>query len=177
MTRATTSTEDRALQLLGSGVIPEQVAAALGVTVSRISQLLSDPEFTAQVAELRFDNLQEHNNRDSRYNKMEDSLLEKLEDLIPLMMRPMEVLKAIQVINAAKRRGAAAPDHITSQSTVVNLNMPIQIIQKFSTNIHNQVVTTGGQDLLTMQSSTLLSKLKGTTNERTPQFERIAATV
>jgi len=50
----TSSTEDRALQLLGNGVPAESVAAALGVTASRISQLLADPIFSEQVTTLRF---------------------------------------------------------------------------------------------------------------------------
>lgn len=173
-----TGTEERALTLLGNGVGPEQVASALGVSVSRISQLLSEPEFAAQVAEKRFYNLQAHNERDSRYDSLEDSLLERLQDCLPLMMRPMEILKAIQVINAAKRRGQSAPEQITNQNTVINLVMPTQIINKFQvqTNIHNQVVQAGSQDLLTIQSSTLLDtlkKAKGVPSEQQPA--RIAA--
>ena len=59
---------------------PEQTASAVGLSVSRISQLLSDPEFSAQVAELRFNNLQKHNERDSAYDTMEEKLLKKLEN-------------------------------------------------------------------------------------------------
>lgn len=156
MGRAATTTEERALTLLGSGVTPEQVASALGVTVSRISQLLSDPEFTARVAELRFEALNKHNERDSRYDTMEDRLLTKLEDLLPLMMRPMEVLKSIQIINAAKRRGQSAPEQTINQQTVVSIVMPVSIVNKFVTNINNQVIKAGTQDLLTIQSGQLL---------------------
>ena len=98
------STEERALHLLGSGIAPEIVASACGVTVSRISQLLSDPEFTAQVAELRFNALEKHNITDSKYDSMEDTLLEKLKDCLPLIaMEPLKLLRAISVINGAKR--------------------------------------------------------------------------
>jgi len=99
MSTTTTATEARALSLLGQGLGPEVVAAAIGVSTSRISQLLSDPEFSAKVAEARYNNLAKHNSRDAAYDAMEDSLIEKLRDLMPYMMRPMEVLKAIQVIN------------------------------------------------------------------------------
>ena len=156
MGRAATTTEERALSLLGAGVTPEQVASALGVTVARISQLCSDPQFTARVAELRFEALNKHNERDSSYDSMEDRLISKLEDLLPLMMRPMEVLKAIQVINGAKRRGQSAPEQVTAQQTVVSIVMPTTIVNKFVTNINNQVVKAGSQDLLTIQSGTLL---------------------
>jgi hypothetical protein len=150
-----TSTEERALALLGQGLGPEVVASAVGVTVSRISQLLSAPEFSAQVADLRYKNLSKHNERDNAYDRMEDTLLEKLTDLLPFMVRPMEVLKAIQIINAAKRRGSSAPESITNQQTVVQLVMPTQIINRYTLNANNQVISAGQQDLVTVQSASL----------------------
>lgn len=156
----TSSTESRALSLLGAGIGPETVASALGVSVSRISQLLSDEHFSAEVAKLRFENLSKHNERDNRYDAVEDALLEKLDSTLPLMHRPLEILRAISVINGAKRRGSSAPESITQQNTVVNLMMPAQIMQRFVTNINNQVITAGDQDLLTIQSGTLLNQIK-----------------
>lgn len=160
------STEQRALKLLGGGYGPEVAATATGVTVSRISQLLSEPEFAAAVSELRFQNLNRHNERDDTYDTMETKLLAQLEDVLPLMMRPMEILKAIQVINAAKRRGQSAPDTVTQQNTVVNLTMPTLIMQKFTTNINNQVIQAGEQTLETIQSSSMLTAAKNRAVER-----------
>jgi hypothetical protein len=162
-----TTTEERALSLLGQGLGPEAVASAVGVTVSRISQLLSQPEFASKVAELRYGNLAKHNTRDNAYDALEDTLVEKLKENLPFMMRPMEILKAISVVNAAKRRGSGTPDAIVSQQTVVQLIMPTQIIQSFTANTNNQVVRAGTQDLVTVQSSnmdSLLAKTKGTQN-------------
>ena len=131
-------TRSRALELLGMGVIATQVAAALGVDISRISQLLSEEAFAAKVAELRFSNLRKHTERDTKYDGLEDTLIEKLGDCLPLMHRPMEILKAIQVINSAKRRGASAPEHITNQNQIIQLNVPGALIEKFRVNINNQ---------------------------------------
>jgi hypothetical protein len=161
------STEERALQLLGSGLGPEIVASAVGVTASRISQLLSDPEFAAEVATLRFQSLQSHNERDNKYDTLEDALLAQLKNCLPLMHKPLEIVRAIGVINSAKRRGASAPEQITHQNTVLNLVIPIALIQKFTTNINNQVIHAGEQTLETIQSGTLLdsAKKKGSQNE------------
>jgi len=157
---ANNSTEDRALTLLGSGVSPEQAALALGISVSRISQLLSTEDFARKVAELRFTNLQKHNEIDASYDDIEEQLIAKMRELLPMMYRPMEILKAISIINAAKRRGQSAPQQIHAQQQVITLNMPTQIIQKFTTNIHNQVVQAGTQELLTIQSGSLLKKVE-----------------
>ena len=165
MSISTVSTvEERALALLGSGVSPVSVAASLGVTEARISQLLSDDTFAAQVATLRYESLAKHNRRDSSYDSLEDALIEKMEDCIPLMHRPMEILKAISVINAAKRRGQSTPDSITEKQQIIQLNIPVQIINKFTTNMDGQVTTVTANSkehsLLTIQSGSLDSLVK-----------------
>ncbi len=164
-----TTAEARALELLGQGISPEQTSAAVGLTASRISQLLSQEEFAARVAELRFDSLAKHNARDMSYDELEDKLIDKMKDCLPLMVRPGEILKAIQVINAAKRRGASAPSSLTEQQTIINLVMPTQIINKFTLNNHNQVVQVTAdsktQPMLTIQSGTLLKQIKSDEKE------------
>jgi len=183
MSNSTTSvTEERALSLLGSGIAPETVAASLGISASRISQLLSDENFAAQVASLRYENLAKHNRRDSEYDTLEDDLLERLKDCLPLMHRPMEILKAIQVINAAKRRGSSTPESIIEKQQIIQLTIPMQIINKFQTNIQGQVTSietseSTHQNLLTIQSGNLdglLKMRKGIGNENA-FIERSAA--
>ena len=163
---ATTITEDRALSLLGSGIPAENVAAALGVTAGRISQLLADKDFSEQVASLRYDNLQKHNTRDATYDSLEDRLIAKLEKQMPLIMRPMETVKALQAINGAKRRGQSAPEQVTNQQNIVALVLPTIIAQRFTTNIVNQVVKAGEQELITMQAGNLLARAEGREKER-----------
>ncbi len=161
-----TSTEERALNLLGQGISAEIVAASVGVSVSRISQLVSDPEFAAAVAELRYVNLSKHNERDSRYDRLEDALIEKMESLLPMMFKPGEVVNALTRINAAKRRGSSTPDSILGTKEVVSLTMPIAVVQQFNqnfqVNVHNQVIRAGDTDLVTVQSM----RMRALLNER-----------
>jgi hypothetical protein len=147
------------------------VASAVGVSVSRISQLLSDSSFSAKVAELRYENLAKHNIRDSIYDSLEDDLVAKMRDCLCYMVRPLEILKAIQIINSAKRRGSSAPEALLAQKEVVSLVMPVQIIQQFTTNINNQVIQAGKQELITVQSgnmNSLLEKSKERSNPSGP---------
>jgi len=162
-------TERRALELLGSGAGPEQVASAVGVTTGAISQLLANENFAAAVADLRFQSLSSYNTRDEKINSLEDALLEKLENLLPMMFRPMEVVRAYATINAAKRRGAAAPVASHTTQNIVSITLPQIIVDRFTqsavtTNINNQVIKAGTQDLITMQSGTLLATCKGDTD-------------
>ncbi len=174
MSKNLSSTETRALELLGSGCAPETVASALGVTASRISQLLSDETFALAVADLRFKNLQRHSAIDSSYDSMEETLLEKLKDLLPLMMRPMEVLKALQVLNGAKRRGAASvpgTGNAFSGAQIVQINMPTVIHQQILSDVNNQVVQIGSQNLVTIQPNVLLKKVQASERDKPRAIE------
>jgi predicted transcriptional regulator len=149
------TTEAQALDLLGAGANPTQVAAALGVSESLISQFLSQEHFSKQVAERRYHSLLKHNNRDNKLDELEDLLIKKLENIIPYMHKPHEIIHAFTKINQAKRRGSSAPESISQQQTVITLNLPMQIIQSVQVNSANQVIRAGDQQLTTVQSGRL----------------------
>lgn len=159
-TTGRTATETRALELLGTGTISkEDVALACGVTASRISQLLADPEFSEEVSLLRFKNLKKNNDRDDSYDRMEDKLIKQLDMTIPMMSRPAEIARVLQMVNGAKRRGMTASSDINSSAPVINLTLPAITVQRFKTNINNQVISAGAQDLITVQSSEMSKML------------------
>lgn len=188
-TSTTTTTESRAITLLGNGIPPSAVASALGVDPSRITQLLSDETFAAKVIEAKFNNLSSHVTRDIEVDKLEDLLLSRLRDTVPYMSRPMELLKAFAVLNAAKRRtGNSVAQALPPPQTIIQLNIPSIILQKFSTNIHGQVTSVGNQSLVTIQSSQMLktqealnvsngtSPIPGTAETKTIRLEPPAST-
>lgn len=151
--------QQKALELLGAGVSSEAVAAAVGVTPGYISQLLSDENFASAVASLRYQFLAANNQRDEKYNSLEDKLLDKLETAMPFLIRPGEITKALHVVNNCKRRGQNAPETpVNNKQVIVNLIIPTLIAQKFTTNVVNQVIKAGDQELLTMPSNMLLQK-------------------
>lgn len=152
-------TQGKILEMLGNGLSPEIVASALGISASYISQLLQEPEYARQVTEKRFLNLQAATTRDRSYDALEDALLDKMADLLPLMYKPHEVLRAISVINAAKRRGASAPENTVINNTVVQLSLPIHLVTRFIKDANNQVVVTGEQELITINAAKLSQKL------------------
>lgn len=166
MSRNITSNEERALELLGSGISPAQVASALGVTESHISQLLSNEEFASKVSQLRYEALSKHNLRDAEYDSTEDALLDKLKNSIPLMTRPMEIVRALTAVNSAKRRGQAAPEQIHGKVEITQVVLPAVLINKFIVNNKNQVVSIGERDLLTIQSGTLLKEVNAAQGEQ-----------
>lgn len=151
------SNQTKCLELLAAGVTPDQVASALGVSVSLISQYCSEELFASELASRRFHLLQKHNARDDELDSLEDSLILQLKRLAPLAMRPLEAGRLLQIVNAAKRRGISAPAAITESQTVVRLTIPTQIVNKFSVNLNNQVISTDAQELVTIQSGSVLT--------------------
>ncbi len=162
--RKLSSLEERALALLAHHNAAT-VASALGVSESYISQLLSDDYFAEKVKEARIQVLAKHDARDATYDQIEDELLNKFKKSLALMYRPSDILKAISVINAAKRRGGAATAGAASQTAqVVPLILPAAIVQQFTVNTANQVISTGQQTLLTIQSNNLDHLVNGRKN-------------
>lgn len=171
--RKLSNLEDRALTLLGEGISAEQTASALGVSASAISQLLSKEDFSQAVVAKRYATLLKQTQRDREYDTIEDVLLGKLKVSLGMIFDPMKLARLIQVVNAAKRRGAASDANMAgTNNPVVTLSMPVSIINSYTTvtNIQNQVVAVRGQSgseakdqsLVTIQSGSLaaLSKAK-----------------
>ena len=155
------STSERALALLSKGISPAVVAAACGVDPSRISQLLSNEEFANKVAEAKFINLEAHSAMDAKYDSIETKLLNKLDQLVPLLIKPNEVTRALQIINLAKRKNNSAPvlEGVGMQADLVNLMLPKQLVNTYTVNINNQVTNVSGKELLTIGTPKLKDML------------------
>lgn len=158
-------TKERALELLGSGIASSLVAQSCGVSESYISQLLAEEDFLKAVVERKFQHLQKHNARDAAYDSMEDEILGKLKSQLGMIFDPMKLAKILQMLNAAKRRGAASSEAVTQQATIVTLIMPTKIVERFSVvkDIDNRIIEAGDQKLVTMQSGTLMDRLRSKT--------------
>jgi len=162
-----TAAEEKSITLLGQGFGAEQVSSATGLTISRISQIASDPVYSKEIANLRFSNLAKHNERDSKADELEDLLLTRLKETAPLLYRPLEIAKIYSVINAAKRRGQSAPQNTELQNQVVPIVMPVVVINQFTKNGNNQVVQAGNQPLTTIQPHALSKLHEILTNQST----------
>jgi hypothetical protein len=102
--------------------------------------------------------------------------------MVDTMYKPSDVLRAFQVLNAAKRRGVPATEAVSNRQAVVNLTLPVQLVQNFITNSRGEVVEVEGQTLVTMPSSQLLRNLseseKGKSNDGSSgvnKYQKVAA--
>lgn len=140
------STSSQVAELLKYNMKRVDIATELGLTPGAVTQAAArlpvvDEPLTPQHAEL-----------DSTYDSIEAKLLKQLDKTIPLLMRPMEISRVLQTINAAKRRGGPLKA-ASAAPTVLQLNLPIAIQNRFVLNSNNQVISAGAQDLVTIPSS------------------------
>lgn len=175
----TTATAERALKFLGEGHSLEVTAAACGVTLSRVSQLLADENFAARVASARYASLLRASDRTQKYEKIEDSILDKLEKSLCMIFDPLKLARLLQVISAAKPKNVFTPSDLPAAQPTVALNIPQVVVNRFTTNIFNQVVEVieGNSDsnvkkqtLVTIQSKALDALAKS----RLPTAEKIS---
>lgn len=150
-----TSIEARVIKLLGHGYPPELVSSSLGITASRISQIVAEPAVAAAISELRYKNLAKHNERDEELDSLEDTLISRLKNQLPMVCKPSETASILAKVNGAKRRGSAAPPAEAENQVVLNIVLPAAIIPHFIRNSSGQVVESNGQSLLTIEPSQL----------------------
>lgn len=157
---------DRLLKLLGSGVSNAVAASAVGCTESYVSQLMAEEEFAQKVAALRFEMLQASRARDEKADTLEDKLLEKLETTLPLIMKPMEVLKALSTVNGLQRRSKPAQEQVHIQNQIIQLQMQTNVVAKLTLTPNKEIVAVDGRDLITMSSAQLLMEAKDHANNK-----------
>src|SRR4051812_247154 len=93
--------KDKIIAMLGAGVRPGQVASAVGCDISYVSQLLNDEQVAQEIAELRTKDLLKYKSVDNKYDDIEAQLQKKLEDILPYVTKPDQVIRALQFVNSA----------------------------------------------------------------------------
>lgn len=130
----------KSLSLLGQGISPVMVASTLGVSESLISQYLAEERFASEVTKLKLAALQKQTGVDNKYLEAEEKMVDKLLKVIPLMTKPMDILRGIQVINATKRRGMSDAPVGGAVTNIVQINLPQQMAARFITGAAQQIV-------------------------------------
>lgn len=166
-----TVTQTRAIELLGDGHSQVAVARALGLSESRISQLMEEENFATAVASRRFEKLKKYNELDRKYDQLEATALDKLEKALPLVSitAPEKLVKIISTLNGAKRRGQDSdPSQTINHNTIVNLTLPTQVVNRFTTAPQtNEVVEIDGKPLVTVSPTKIVETHETRAKQRT----------
>lgn len=163
------ATADQIKELLGVGLSNDVVASATGVSVSYISQLMSDQTFADEVSTLKILSLTANTKRDNSLDSLEDKLITKVHSIIDdqLIYKPLDVVRTLVLINAMKRRGAPVKENPHINNVTVNLTMPTQLTRQFTITSQGEVIEAEGQTLVSMPASSLLKQLSERSNSST----------
>lgn len=152
--------KDKILKLLVAGVRPGIVAQSLGCDPSYISQLASQPEFLEKILEARNSQIQKELNVKEKYEKLENSILTKLTNLLPQLNKPMELSRVLQVVQAKKFQATDIPTQEPQRATVVNLTLNKKVSSKFILNSNKDIIGIGDKSFAPMATPALLEVAK-----------------
>lgn len=163
------SLKEKLKELLGLNLPNLVIVSAVGCSEEDITDAMADEVFREEVMKLRVKNLAENAQRDNKLNKLEDRIIEKLEELFEsgmLINKPMELVRMLGIVNAAKRRGTGPENTNVAPRPTVPLVMPVTIAAKFTVNVQNQVTSVEGRTVATMPASAVVKQLEEKRNRQ-----------
>lgn len=152
--------KEKVVSLLGSGVSIKQVAQAVGCDISYISQLLEDETIAAEVAELRTAGVVKYKELDNTYDEIEQTLQNRLKEVAPMIMKPDQIIRALQFVNGAKRKSNSAVETDIDAGQIVKLSLPQVTINNYKITMNGAMVEVGGRSLTPMPSADLMKTLE-----------------
>lgn len=162
--------KERAIELLCQGVSTTQVAEAIGVDPSYISQLKADPDTAAKIAEATAKHTIDDVHHDSKMDKIEALALERIERTIGYANFG-QALAAFKILNGATRRqekSTPTPQQLTS--VVVNLTLPAGALPNYILNNKNEIVEVEGKAMVSATAQSLDQILAAKAAARLPQI-------
>lgn len=152
--------EDKAAEMLAAGIQGSVVASTLGCDPSYISQLLGRSDFKEKVSALKVARASAGMALDKIYDDTELIAAKQLERMIPLIMKPQELLRAVEVLNKLKRRTAVDAVASNPGTRIVNVILPPVVMTHFQVSANNEVVQVGDNSMLTLPSQQFRQKVK-----------------
>lgn len=141
--------KERAASLLAQGIVATQVAKAVGVTDSQISQWNSEQEFQEKVAESMAGLTQAAIEFDDLLEESELLALENIKRRLPLA-KMSESLAAFKILNSATRRKSQhqLTNNAGTGAPLVQIILPTAMIPQFTRNAQSEIVEVDGQTLV-----------------------------
>lgn len=148
MSAAGGRTVDKIISYAAKGYKQGEIARALGVDDSYVSQILSDPDNAAKVEETAVAITEANDTFDAKIDEAENMALDGVKRRLP-MAKFEQQLSALKVLNAMKRRRDTAPATRQQQGTIVNLQLPQVAMATYVMNNANEIVEVAGRTMIT----------------------------
>ena len=164
--------KDRIVEMLAAGVKPTNIAAAVGVTDSYVSQVAE--ECKDHILAARAKRTEQHIEHDLTLDTVEDRALAKLGRVLDTVTDPMKLAGVFKVLNGAKRRHESLANHQTS-APVVEISLPAMAKVAIKMSSQNQVIEVEGRSMLTMQAMNVEKLLDKRKEEKQKALELLTS--
>lgn len=154
------ATQEKIRDLLAAGVSQTQVAHAIGVDDSYVSQLMADEEFRTQVQDQRAKTAGAAVAADQEVESIEAIAREKIRKLLLVETNLMKVLQVYKTMNGADRKFASASASGMPAGTTVNIQLPQQAAIQFKLSSTKEVIEIEGRALATLPSHQVEKRLR-----------------
>lgn len=164
--------QERAANLLASGISPSQVASIMGVSPARISQLLKEPEFAlslaAKEAEIASGDIEEIT-LTAKYHAAESALIQQVMEMAP-MAELKDVTAALRVVGERRIAKEQARNPIplggnTIINNIVQLSLPSHALPEISITKQKEIISIGDRNLAPMTSTGVTNLFKKIGND------------
>lgn len=130
-----------------AGIRTGEIARAAGVSPGAISQRLAAVSENSGTAPATA------SAHDSAYDSLELRALAQLERTLAIVVDPLKLIRIVDSLNHARRRGGALAE--SSTSTSIQLVLPTIIQNKIVLNSKNEVIEVDGRPLVTATPESL----------------------
>lgn len=164
--------QDRAANLLASGIPPSQVASIMGVTPARISQLLKEESFAlslaAREAEIASGDIEEITLA-AKYHAAESALIQQVMEMAP-MAELRDVTAALRVVGERRiakeqSRNPLPIGGSTIINNIVQLSLPSHALPEIAITKQKEIISIGDKNLAPMTSTGITNLFKKIGNE------------
>lgn len=166
--------KDHAILLLSQGISPAQVAAAVGVSDSYISQLRADPDVVQQISEKQAAATLTDISFDETLQTAEALALERIEKHLPFANMG-QALAAFRILNTARRRSDPAPQAAQTATITVNLMLPANSVPRYIANQANEIIEVEGKTMLTATPASLDKLIAAQLPAPQPSLSRVSS--
>lgn len=157
---------ERIATLLASNLKPADISSIVGITPSRISQIMKEDGFNelylAKLAEMK-EKDQEELSLSAKYLVAEHSLIDQVTQLAP-QSELRDVTAALRVIVERQDRTKQRMNPILQgqpvYNTYVQLNMPVQAVPNLEMSARKEIISVNGRNLTPLSSEGVISLFK-----------------
>lgn len=140
--------QTEALRMLSQSISPIQVAAALGVEPSYISQLMGEEDFRAALEQHRVARSAQDCKFDETLEGAEKTYLDRIVEKSK-MANLQQSMQAFRILNGAKRRRDSSVLNPTINiGQIVNIQLPASAAPQYITNSKNEIVEVAGKTMV-----------------------------